>query len=76
MPLLMTLAALYLIWAILVHPEQVQERIIMEALKTYQMELQAGVTESKVSGMIPAQQEKNNGKTCETHSEYPSGDDS
>lgn len=55
MPLLMTLAALYLIWAILVHPEQVQERIIMEALKTYQMELQAGITESKVSGMIPAQ---------------------
>lgn len=58
MPLLMTIAALYLIWAILVHPEQVQERIIMEALKTYQMELQAGITESKIKCLLPGQKEE------------------
>lgn len=58
MPLLMTIAALYLIWAILVHPEQVQERIIMEALKTYQMELQAGITESKITCLLPGQKEE------------------
>lgn len=57
MPLLMTIAALYLIWAILVHPEQVQERIIIEALKTYQMELQAGITESEIKCLLPGQDE-------------------
>ena len=57
----MTIAALYLIWAILVHPEQVQERIIMEALKTYQMELQAGITESKIKCLLPGQKEREPG---------------
>lgn len=60
MPLLMTIAAIYLIWAILVHPEQVRERIIMEALKTYQMELQAGITESEIKCLLPGKNEDHN----------------
>lgn len=47
----------------------------MEILKTYQMELQAGITESKVSELLPAQQEKNDDKTCKTRVERPDGDD-
>lgn len=57
MPLLMTLAAVYLIWALLVHPDQMKERIIMEVLKTYQMELQAGITESEIKCLLPGQDE-------------------
>ena len=55
MPLLITLAAVYLIWALLVHPDQMKERIIMEVLKTYQMELQAGITESEIKCLLPGQ---------------------
>lgn len=76
MSLLAATVLVYLIWALLVHPDDYKERIIIEALKTYQMELQAGITESKISDMIPAQQEKSDDKTCETRSEHPGGDDS
>lgn len=48
----------------------------MEVLKIYQMELQARITESKVSELLPAQQEKNDDKTCKTRVERPDGDDS
>ena len=37
MSLLAATVLVYLIWALLVHPDDYKERIIIEALKTYQM---------------------------------------
>lgn len=42
----------FLLWAVGVHPNQIRERVIMEILKTYQMELQTGVKESRLPAML------------------------
>ena len=65
--------AVYFLWAGLVHPNQVKERVIMKVLDTYQMELKAGVKESRLPAMIGesiTDEDIKNGKTSETRSEH------
>lgn len=42
----------FFLWVGWGHPNQIRERVIMEILKTYQMELQAGIKESKLPAML------------------------
>lgn len=65
--------AVYFLWAGLVHPNQVKERVIMKVLDTYQMELKAGVKESGLPALIGeyiTDEDIKNGKESETDPEH------
>lgn len=64
---------IYFAWAGFVHPNQVKERVIMKVLDIYQMELKAGVKESRLPALIGesiTDEDIKNGKTSETRSEH------
>lgn len=45
-------AICFFFYAVLIYPTSVKERIVIKALEVYEMELKAGVKESKIEEMM------------------------